>query len=191
MVWPGDQWIRATMRCAENPVSTPTAILRRDLLDRIGGYDETLPHSGDLLMWLQAASMADVAYVSGVDLAYYRVHGSNMHTTNFGALHSDLSERARAFATFADEGSADRTELLCVARRALAREAEAALARIGTGDAAEVDPLRTFVEEQLAAAGSTSARRMSPRLPRSARALLDPSMSAANWRVWRRFGMRW
>lgn len=193
-LWSGEQWIRSTARSGENPVSTPTAILRRDIFDRIGGYDEALPHSGDLLMWLQAASMADVGYVSGADLAYYRVHGANMHTTRFGTLGIDLAERARAFETFdtfADGSRVDRARVLRQARLALAREASAALDLASPADELDRESLHAFVEDQLALAGGGTTRRFAGRVPRRFRDVVTPVLDALNWRVWRRFGIRW
>lgn len=122
-VWPGDRWLERVSSSGQNPVSTPTAVMRRDLLEKVGGYDAELPHTADLLMWLRAAAHADVAYVNGVDQAFYRVHGANMHTTDFAALAQDRDERARAFRVFAEELGDERgRRFLTLARAAIAAE---------------------------------------------------------------------
>ena len=93
-MWPGKEWRDTVCRSGQNPVLTPTAVIRRSVFEAVGGrYDPSLPHAGDLLMWLAVAAVSDVAYVSGLDQGYYRVHGANMHTTSFADLKDDLDQR--------------------------------------------------------------------------------------------------
>jgi hypothetical protein len=48
-------------------------------------------------MWMRLAAHADVGYVRGADQAFYRVHGKNMSTTDFGGQLDDLRQRLVAF----------------------------------------------------------------------------------------------
>lgn len=139
-VWTGDRWLERVSARGQNPVCTPTAVMRRDLLEKVGGYDADLPHTADLLMWLRAAAHADVAYLGGVDQAYYRVHGANMHSTDFAALDQDVEERSRAFRVFAAElGDARGTRYLGRALNSLAAEAHRSrAAEAGSGRAARL-----------------------------------------------------
>jgi glycosyltransferase involved in cell wall biosynthesis len=75
-VMSGSQFLRFC--CATgNPVPTPTAVVRTDLQHRLGGYRASLPHTGDMEMWMRFAVHASVGFVRGVQ-AYYRRHSRNM-----------------------------------------------------------------------------------------------------------------
>ena len=41
---------------ASNPITTATAMMRTSLLHSIGGFDEALPHTADMEMWLRFAA---------------------------------------------------------------------------------------------------------------------------------------
>jgi hypothetical protein len=61
-----------------------------------------------------------------VDQGYYRVHGQNMHTEQYGGALTDIGQRHRAFEIFFTEdgrGLPDAAVNRAAARRALAREA--------------------------------------------------------------------
>src|SRR5262245_18347430 len=60
-----------------NPVPTPTAVVRTELQHRLGGYRASLPHTGDMEMWMRFAARASVGIVRAVQ-AYYRKHSANM-----------------------------------------------------------------------------------------------------------------
>ena len=57
--------------------SPHTVLVPRTVLDRVGGFDETLPPSEDYEMWMRIASEGYRAQFIPQKLAYYRVHGSN------------------------------------------------------------------------------------------------------------------
>lgn len=90
---------------AKNIVPSPTAVVRTELQKRIGGYLPTLPHSGDMEMWLRLAVHGDVA-ISDAYFAVYRQHTANMSFSYFteGWL-PDLQQRRAAFDSFL-EGAA-------------------------------------------------------------------------------------
>jgi hypothetical protein len=131
LIWSGRDWLAKRYELGRNCIMSPEVLLRADVQRAIGGYDSTLPHSGDMMMWMKAAAVADIGYVVGADQALYRVHGANMHVTSFGGERPegwaiDLRERMRTFELAANElrgrlPEADR--LLWRARRALAVEA--------------------------------------------------------------------
>jgi glycosyltransferase involved in cell wall biosynthesis len=84
---------------ASNPVATPTAVVRTALQHEVGGYRETLPHTGDLEMWLRLAGRAGVARV-GAHQAYKRIHASNMQHEYVRGVLADLRQRQAAFDSF-------------------------------------------------------------------------------------------
>jgi hypothetical protein len=77
-------------------------------------------------MWLRFAAHGSVAYLGGVDQAYYRKHAASMHITTFNSFLADLTQRKSAFdAVFDNHGEAIRNagELRLAAHLALCREA--------------------------------------------------------------------
>jgi glycosyltransferase involved in cell wall biosynthesis len=125
-VWAGPEWIARVSRAGGNPVATPEVMLRTDTMRKLEGYDTRVPHAGDFLMWLRAAALGGIGRVNGVDQAYYRVHGQNMHVQQFAGADTDLRQRHEAFEIFFDEygqGLTEAGELRSSARMAVAREA--------------------------------------------------------------------
>jgi glycosyltransferase involved in cell wall biosynthesis len=97
----GSEWLYRRFIQGYNPISSPEVVVRTSLQQQVGGYDPSLPHSGDLEMWLRLASRADVGQLHGVHQAYYRVHGISMSVAyrEDGGL-TDLRQRWAAFAGF-------------------------------------------------------------------------------------------
>ena len=85
-----------------NIVLTPTVVIRRALQQRVGGYLSTLPHSGDMEMWLRLAAEGSVGYI-GTDQAVYRRHEDNMSIAYNGL--ADLHAREKAFRAFFENGA--------------------------------------------------------------------------------------
>jgi glycosyltransferase involved in cell wall biosynthesis len=85
-----------------NLVATPTAIGRTNVQKDIGGYKESLPHSGDMEMWLRFAAHGAVARIDAVQ-AIYRRHSSAMSHAYFARMSSDYRQRQQAFDSFFDE----------------------------------------------------------------------------------------
>lgn len=137
--WRGHDWIRRVCRRGTNIIVNPEAVMRRSLLERLGGgYDAEHPHAADMALWLRAAANADVGRINGPAQAYYRVHGGNMHLTEFAGALRDATERARVFEALRAKGSISpalhRTALRALAREALrtARRSVASGAPAGT-----------------------------------------------------------
>ena len=88
------------MSCKEasNVVSTPTAVVRTRLQQKIGGYRPESPHTGDLEMWLRFAAHAPVG-VLDADQGFYRIHGRNMHKETFPETMLVLEQHRLAFET--------------------------------------------------------------------------------------------
>lgn len=125
-VWSGSDWLDAVGGQGRNLIANPEVVMRRDVLNAIGGYDARFPHSADLYLWLQAAARSDVGRINGTVQAYYRVHEMNMHSVQFGGLLDDYSAVRDTFDTFLDEESTRLTDperLRRRARRAISREA--------------------------------------------------------------------
>ncbi|MCY0937033.1 glycosyltransferase [Streptomyces sp. H34-S4] len=97
VVYPGRWWLERRFREGTGCITSPEVVVRTSLQRKVGGYDPELPHAGDIEMWMRLAAHADVGYVRGADQAFYRVHGNNMSTTDFGGQLDDLRQRLVAF----------------------------------------------------------------------------------------------
>jgi glycosyltransferase involved in cell wall biosynthesis len=60
-----------------NVVPSPTPMVRRELFEKVGPFDERLSSCEDWDMWIRIAQVSEFAYVDRV-LARYRVHSANM-----------------------------------------------------------------------------------------------------------------
>jgi hypothetical protein len=96
-VWKGGDWLEDNCRRGANVIASSDAVVRRTVLERVGGYREDLPHSGDHEWWMRAAQVADVGMVCGVDQYYYRLHGKNMSRTVYADTFTNLCETKRAY----------------------------------------------------------------------------------------------
>jgi Glycosyl transferase family 2 len=131
MIWSGHDWLAMRFKRAYNCILAPEAILRTAVQREIGGYRSELPHTADMEMWMRAAGIADVGYVSGADQAWYRDHGASMHNTTFQSrelvgLALDLRERMRTFELTASQllgHVPEAAHWLATAHRTLAVEA--------------------------------------------------------------------
>jgi glycosyltransferase involved in cell wall biosynthesis len=94
-IWPGQEWLGIVSRLGHTVVTSPEVVVRTSLQQALGGYRPELPHTGDAEMWMRFAVHADVAYIKGVDQAYYRIHGSNMTTERVPIV--DLQQRKAAY----------------------------------------------------------------------------------------------
>lgn len=190
-VWGGHEWIRLACRRGRNFILSPEVVMRTAAIREIGGYNPRLPHSGDLEYWLRTAATWDVGRINGPTQAYYRVHGENMHLTQFATMVVDLKHRLEAFQVLDSPAPAahlvNGSGLLARARRAMAKEslklAERELAQRGA-------PQTAAGLEEFAATLSGGARfgRRSARLQRKLREAADgvsPSRRQAMLELWR------
>lgn len=140
-VWAGKEWLKLRCQRGVNCISQPEVLIRRSVMQDVGFYDESLPHTSDLAMWLELSARSDVAYINGPIQGLYRVHsGSMQRTVNAGNLR-DLSGRLAAFESVLSRVShlvpvAD--DLLQISRKAIASQAlDAACCAIERGRAGE------------------------------------------------------
>lgn len=99
-VWEGADYIAKSCTEVWNPISCPTAVVRTSVQKSAGGYLPSLPHTGDVEMWLRLAARGGVAELIGVVQAYYRVHDENMHKRWFHDFLLNDREMRTAFETF-------------------------------------------------------------------------------------------
>ena len=60
----GFDFLRRAAVAGHNPITNPSAVMVRTALQHsIGGYLHTLPHSGDMEMWLRFAVHAPVGFL--------------------------------------------------------------------------------------------------------------------------------
>jgi glycosyltransferase involved in cell wall biosynthesis len=147
--WAGSSWITDRCRGGVNVISSPEVVCRTSIQHEVGGYEATLPHVGDLEMWLRIASRSDIAYVRGTAQAYYRVHAASMQRTTFSAHLDDLQQRRDGFDFFFAHAGArldHALELHELSSRALAREALWRACRAYDLDAVDDVPVDELVE---------------------------------------------
>lgn len=123
-IWPGLEWLRIVSRLGHSVISSPEVVVRTSVQQKIGGYRPDLPHTGDAEMWMRFAVHSDVAYIKGVDQAYYRIHGTQM--TNDRVPLVDLVQRKAAYDALFDEHGdriPDAHRLRRSAARRMAKEA--------------------------------------------------------------------
>ena len=82
------------------PIQAPTAVVRNETQQLVGGFRPEHPHSGDTEIWLRLASFGRVAVVDA-DQAFRRLHPASMSCEY--SLLGRLEEHKRAFDTHLDE----------------------------------------------------------------------------------------
>jgi hypothetical protein len=123
-IWTGLDWLRIMCGLGHSVVTSPEVVVRTSVQQAIGGYRAELPHTADVEMWMRFAVHSDVAYIKGVDQAFYRIHGSQMTTERVPLV--DLRQRKAAYdALFAEQSEKipDARRLARRANRKLAKEA--------------------------------------------------------------------
>lgn len=121
--WKRHDLLQEICKTAVNSVPTPTAIGRTKIQQLIGGYRPSLPHAGDLEMWLRYAAHGSIAQISAVQ-AIYRKHTTAMSNSYYRRMLSDYQQCQQAFDSFFEEYGDDLPDsagLRSAARRALAK----------------------------------------------------------------------
>ena len=83
-------------------ISTCTAIARTKTQKTIGGYRASLPHSGDMEMWLRFAANGSVAHINAVQ-GIYRKHSAAMSNAYYVDKMRHFWQVKQAFDGFFDE----------------------------------------------------------------------------------------
>jgi glycosyltransferase involved in cell wall biosynthesis len=152
----GGELIRQMCDGGSNPVTTPTTIVRSEVLRAVGEYNPKLPHTADMEYWLRVAARCSIA-VLAAQQACKRMHTHNMQVDFVTQVERDIEQRSAAFASFFDrEGKyvAAALELRQKAYTALAGQAFwAASQAFDLGQSAECEKLLGL------------AKRLSPNLP--------------------------
>jgi glycosyltransferase involved in cell wall biosynthesis len=125
-VWDGPEWVAKVTQTVSNPIYTPEVMMRASTMRQLAGYDARLPHAADFHLWLRAGTRASIGRVNGVDQAFYRVHGANMHTGQYAGAVIDIEQRYLTLQILFDEDGSLLPNVDAMrdhAYRALAREA--------------------------------------------------------------------
>ena len=202
-VWQGEEWIGVMCRRGSNIIMNPEAILRRSVMEQLSGYRANMPHAADMDLWLRAAAISGVGRINGPVQAYYRVHGQNMHLTDFSAALDDIRARREVFDEICALSVPALTrprQLLHAARKALA--IEAVRAAIHLADTENGQPGGAIVMADFAAQTDpaiTTSRLWASYLRRSngSSSIAERSLSelmyrwrwSLQWRRWRRAGI--
>lgn len=158
-IWKGRDWLEERCRGGGNNVCSPEVVMRTSVQRHIGEYRAELPHTGDMEMWMRAATVADVGRIDGADQAFYRVHSESLSHALCPGPKDDLRARHDAFASVLAWPSAvsGADGLYVQARRALAvgalRQASEGCATLAPDD---IDELEAFALEMFPAANETS-----------------------------------
>jgi hypothetical protein len=157
-IWEGRDWVARRCRGGVNVISQPEVVIRASALRRALPIREELPHTSDLHLWLQLASLGRVGRINGPAQGYYRVHDQSMQRSVHAGILFDLRGRRAAFdSVFAAEAGtlAGATGLHDAARRRLAADAlDRACRAYDRGRAADedIDGLTAFATETWPAA---------------------------------------
>jgi glycosyltransferase involved in cell wall biosynthesis len=100
--WKRHDLLNEICKTAANVVPTPTAIARTITQKKIGGYKASLPHSGDMEMWLRFSAAGSVARIDAVQ-AIYRRHSNAMSNPYFAERMTDFRHCQLAFDSFFDD----------------------------------------------------------------------------------------
>jgi len=192
--WSGEAWLRILARRGRNPIISPEAVLRRSVLERIGPYAASLPHSADMALWMRAALVSHVGRVNGVDQAFYRVHEANMHATVHAGDLIDLEQRQLAVDSVLPEGALRERAHVSLAREAI--KVAVAGRRRGDLTSGDIVSLVSFATAAWPAMRRSTWRRrwelrwLDRELPgqQPVAALRDALWWKYRWRRWRRFG---
>lgn len=77
-----DKEIKNTMRY-NNPMIHPSIVIKKSVLEELGGYDENLRKAQDLDLWLRAVDLGKVFYNIQEPLIRYRVDFNKSYSTIF------------------------------------------------------------------------------------------------------------
>lgn len=199
-VWDGRAWLRDRCATAVNVITSPEVVMRRSVVDRVGGQ-RPLPHTHDMEMWLRIAAVSDVAYIEGADQAWHREHPGSL-SSRVDADLGDLVDRRDAFDTlfaWSTPHLPETAELRALADRALADEAVERIVHMydrGRVDADLAARLRClalqFDREAVAASAAlrhVESRAASARPWGTVRAASRRLASEARYRRWHRHGV--
>jgi hypothetical protein len=168
-IWKGRDWIERMCRTGRNFIVNPEAVLRTSVQHEVGGYKPSLPHSGDMELWIRAAAVSDVGHVNGAEQAYYRIHDTSMQRTVHAGFLFDLKARREAFrAAFESHAGAlpDASSLLATSERALAMTAVRHACRTLASRRDDRDPAEPYREFALSLWPDVVKTRMWARLER-------------------------
>jgi glycosyltransferase involved in cell wall biosynthesis len=96
-VWSGSDWLARLCRTGVNAISQPEVVIRTASLRRVLPIRCDLPHTSDMHLWMQLASIGDVARINGPAQGYYREHDASMQRTINSGTAFDLKARREAF----------------------------------------------------------------------------------------------
>ena len=144
---------------ADMGICHPTAMIRRDALEKVGGYNTALPVAQDFDLWLRLAEVGQLANLNEIVLDY------RQHSMSLGYLKRQLQEECARSAAAA-----------AIARRGL-RVPEVSIRRPERKVERRNDILRRWGWWALSGGNIATARHY------AALALLNNPLSLENWRL--------
>jgi glycosyltransferase involved in cell wall biosynthesis len=88
IAYPAD-WVRSVHGSCfenlflENRIAVLTVVVRRQVLDVVGPFNEDIPGTDDYELWLRIARRFRIGFIHGAPLACYRVHDANASRDHF------------------------------------------------------------------------------------------------------------
>lgn len=70
-----------------NIIGSPTPLIKKEILNLIGGYDESLTHCQDWELWIRVAHATKIYCINEI-LARYNIHGDQKSSNVIGLLNS-------------------------------------------------------------------------------------------------------
>jgi teichuronic acid biosynthesis glycosyltransferase TuaG len=98
-----------------NVVPSPTPMVRREMFDQVGLFDESLGACEDWDMWIRIAQVSEFGYVDRV-LAKYRLHSANMSLDHERMMRNRFRVLEKAFAAAGVSAEARRLRRSIVSR---------------------------------------------------------------------------
>lgn len=91
----GDAAIQAAGLAGHTPINHPAAMIRRCVLEKIGGYDKDYDTAEDLDLWLRLGEVGKLANL-GVPLLRYRLHDKSISAQAIGRQREALRRACEA-----------------------------------------------------------------------------------------------
>jgi hypothetical protein len=148
-LWSGSDWLARLCRTGVNAISQPEVVIRTASLREVLPVRADLPHTSDMHLWMQLASIGDVARINGPAQGLYREHELSMQRTVNSGTAFDLQARRAAFdAVFSGVGAAlpRARELRELAARTIAGNALDRACRAYDRGRTEEAPIDEYVE---------------------------------------------
>ena len=86
--------VQFKLLCFGNKISAPSVIIKKEIINKLGGFDESIPLCEDWPFWLKATKLGYKFHYLSTSCVNYRIHScSTFSSTNKQILNQILSKR--------------------------------------------------------------------------------------------------